>query len=61
MKVGDLVKDKRSDCRGIVLEIKNQPRTVPHILILDTEGSTYYPCSTYWEWMSEYEVINESR
>ena len=55
MKVGDLVKNKRSDWRGIVLKIKNQRHTVPHILILDTESSIY------WEWMSEYEVISESR
>jgi len=55
MKIGDLVKNKRSDWRGVVLKIKNERFTVPHILIFDTEGSTY------WEWMSEYEVISESR
>jgi hypothetical protein len=55
VKVGDLVKDKRSIRRGVVLKIKNKRFTVPHILILDTESSIY------WEWMSEYEVISESR
>jgi len=55
MKVGDLVRNKSAGCSGIVLEIKNQRHTVPHILILDTESSIY------WEWMSEYEVISESR
>ena len=55
MKVGDLVRSKRSGWPGIVLKIKDKRHTVPHILLFDIEGSTY------WEWMNEYEVISEGR
>ncbi len=55
MKVGDLVKNRKSDWSGIVLKINRRGALVPHILILDKESSVF------WERMSEYEVISESR
>ena len=55
MKVGDLVKNRRSDWPGLVLKVNRQRHVVPHILILDNESSVF------WERMSDYEVISRSR
>lgn len=55
MKVGDLVKNRNSGWSGIVLKVNQQRAIVPHILILDKESSVF------WERMSDYEVISESR
>ncbi len=53
MKVGDLVRHKNLVLhRGIVVAV-DQPRK--HIKILDEESDIF------WEKMSEYEVISESR
>ena len=55
MKVGDLVKNRKSDWSGIVLKVNHHRAIVPHILIFDKEGSVF------WERMNDYEVISESR
>ena len=53
MKVGDLVRHKRLVLhRGIIIAV-DQPRR--HVKLLDEESDIF------WEKMSEYEVINESR
>ena len=55
VKVGDLVKNRKSDWSGIVLKVNHHRAIVPHILIFDKEGSVF------WERMNDYEVISESR
>ena len=54
MKVGDLVKNRKSDWSGIVLKVNRQRAIIPHILILDKESSVF------WERMSDYEVISHA-
>ena len=56
MKVGDLVNYRRADWLGIVLKINHTTNPGdPHILIFDIENSMF------WDRMSDYEVISESR
>ena len=52
MKVGDLVRHKRRNWYALVVTI-DQPRR--HIKLLDEESEVF------WERMSDYEVISESR
>ena len=55
MKVGDLVKSRSSSWSGVVVKIRRHRHVVPHILIFDIESSTF------WQRMSDYEVISEGR
>ena len=52
MKVGDLVRHKRRNWCAIIVTVDQSRR---HIKLLDQESSVF------WERMSDYEVISESR